>query len=164
MSVIVIVKFPGARVDKFREVYDRHTEMMKGISAEGRSKGAIHHQFVEDENGDAMVIDEWGSLEEFEAFFGAQEDIKKVVSEFGLTGEPRHFCCFCGSVRGRCAGCGAAPPRSRAPSASLREGASRPPGPASLCGPFRAGTCGQAGACPAGCAAPPNLSGRVTCR
>ena len=51
MSVIVIVKFPGARVDKFREVYDRHTEMMKGISAEGRSKGAIHHQFVEDENG-----------------------------------------------------------------------------------------------------------------
>jgi hypothetical protein len=35
-----------------------------------------------------MVIDEWGSLEEFEAFFGAQEDIKKVVGEFGLTGEP----------------------------------------------------------------------------
>ncbi len=41
-------------------------------------------------------------------------------------GESGHFCCFCGSVRGRCAGCGAAPPRSRAPLASLREGAARP--------------------------------------
>ena len=88
MSVIVIVRFPGARVDKFREVYDRHTEMMKGISAEGRGKGAIHHQFVEDENGEVMVIDEWGSVEEFEGFFGAQEDIKKVVGEIGLTGQP----------------------------------------------------------------------------
>ena len=88
MSVIVIVRFPGARVDKFREVYDRHTEMMKAISAEGRSKGAIHHQFVEDENGDAMVVDEWGSLAEFDAFFSAQEDIKKIVAEFGLTGQP----------------------------------------------------------------------------
>ena len=44
-----------------------------------------------------------------------------------------------GPVRGRCAGCGAAPPRSRAPAASLREGAARPPGPASLCGPFGQG-------------------------
>lgn len=35
-----------------------------------------------------MVIDEWGSVEEFEGFFGAQEDIKKVVAEIGLTGQP----------------------------------------------------------------------------
>ncbi len=59
-----------------------------------------------------------------------------------------HFCCFCGSVRGRCAGCGAAPPRSRAPAASLRGGAARPPGPASLCGPFGQLLAGRPGACP----------------
>ena len=88
MSVIVIVRFPGARIDKFREVYDRNVEVMKAISAEGRGKGAIHHQFVEDENGDAMVIDEWGSMAEFEGFFGAQDDIKKIVGEIGLTGQP----------------------------------------------------------------------------
>ena len=88
MSVIVIIKFPGARIERFREVYDRNVEVMKGISAEGRSKGALHHQFVEDENGEVMVIDEWGSTEEFEGFFGAQEDIKKVVDEMGLTGQP----------------------------------------------------------------------------
>jgi len=88
MSVIVIVKFPGARTDRFKEVYDRNVELMKAISAEGRSKGAIHHQFVEDADGEVMVIDEWGSAAEFEAFFGAQEDIQKVVGEIGLTGQP----------------------------------------------------------------------------
>lgn len=61
MSVMVIVKFPGAHVDNFKAVFDRHTELMSAISADGRSKGAIHHQFVEDENGDAMVVDEWGA-------------------------------------------------------------------------------------------------------
>jgi hypothetical protein len=61
---------------------------MKAISDESRGKGAIHHQFVQDEDGGVSVIDEWGSTEEFEAFFGAQEDIKKVVGEMELTGQP----------------------------------------------------------------------------
>lgn len=88
MSVVIVVKFPGAKVDKFKEVYARHAETMAAISAEGRSKGAIHHMFVADENGDAMVIDEWGSTAEFEAFFAAQEDIKAIVGEIGVTGAP----------------------------------------------------------------------------
>lgn len=88
MSVVVIIRFPGAKIDKFREVYDRNSETMGGISADGRSKGAIHHLFVEDENGDVMVVDEWGSMEEFEGFFGAQEEIKKIMSEVGPTGPP----------------------------------------------------------------------------
>lgn len=88
MSVIVVVKFPGAHVDRFKEVYARHADMMAAISAEGRSKGAIHHQFVQDENGDILVVDEWGSMAEFEGFFGAQEDIKKIVAEIGVTGAP----------------------------------------------------------------------------
>ena len=88
MSVVVIVKFPGARTDRFKEVYDRNVEVMKAISAEGRSKGALHHQFVEDENGEVTVIDEWGSVAEFEAFFGTQEDIQKIVADMGLTGQP----------------------------------------------------------------------------
>jgi len=39
-----------------------------------------------------------------------------------------------------------------------REDAARPPGPASLCGPFGQGLRAGRGACPSGCAAPPNLS------
>ena len=45
----------------FREVYARNTDTMVGIATDGRTKGAVHHMFVEDENGDLMVIDEWGS-------------------------------------------------------------------------------------------------------
>ncbi len=88
MSVVVIVKFPGAHVDRFKQAYDRHAEMMQAISAEGRSKGAIHHMFVEDETGEVLVIDEWGSMEEFESFFGGQQDIKKITADMGLTGAP----------------------------------------------------------------------------
>jgi hypothetical protein len=35
-----------------------------------------------------MVIDEWGSMAEFDAFFAAQEDIKAVVGEIGVSGPP----------------------------------------------------------------------------
>jgi hypothetical protein len=88
MSVIVIVDFPGATVEKVRAVHDRNRAMMNAISAESRSKGAVHHMFAEAENGDVVVIDEWGSREEFDAFFSAQDDIRKVVDEIGLTGAP----------------------------------------------------------------------------
>ena len=44
--------------------------------------------FLEDENGDVMVIDEWGSPAEFEAFFAAQEDIRALVAEMGTTAPP----------------------------------------------------------------------------
>ena len=88
MSVVVVIKFPGATVDRFKEVYARHTETMAAVSAEGRSKGAIHHMFLADENGEMMVIDEWGSMAEFEAFFAAQDDIKAIVGEIGVTGPP----------------------------------------------------------------------------
>ena len=88
MSVVVIIKFPGGKVDKFKEAYARHADTMTAVSAEARGKGAVHHMFVEDENGDMMVIDEWGSMAEFDAFFAAQEDIKAIVGEIGLTGPP----------------------------------------------------------------------------
>ena len=42
-----------------------------------------------------------------------------------------------------------------------REGAARPPGPASLCGPFRAGLAGRPGACPTGAQRPRTSAGRV---
>jgi hypothetical protein len=88
MSVVVVVKFPGAKIDKFREVYARNTDTMVGIATDGRTKGAVHHMFVEDENGDLMVIDEWGSTAEFEAFFATQDAIKGIMSEVGMTGPP----------------------------------------------------------------------------
>src|SRR4051795_11118674 len=63
-----------------------------------------------------------------------------------------------GPVRGRCAGCGAAPPRSRAPAASLPRGRCAPPWTCEPLRPLSGRADGQAGGLPVGCAAPPNLA------
>jgi hypothetical protein len=88
VSVTVIIKFPGATIERFREVYDRHRDTMMGIVDDGRARGALHHAFAEDENGELTVIDEWESLDQFESFFAGQEDIKKVMAEVGMSGPP----------------------------------------------------------------------------
>lgn len=88
MTVVVVTTFPGAQVEKFQEAFDRHAATMKAIAADARQKGGLHHLFAVDENGGVMAVDEWGSLEEFERFFGAQEDIRKVIAEVGITGPP----------------------------------------------------------------------------
>ncbi|MBN9107342.1 MAG: hypothetical protein J0I34_01040 [Pseudonocardia sp.] len=89
MSVIVVVEFPGARVDAFTAAYQRHAETMTAITMDGKGKGALHHMIVENENGDVMVVDEWETREQFDAFFAAQDDIRKVIAEVGLSGPPR---------------------------------------------------------------------------
>jgi hypothetical protein len=68
---------PGCADRKFREVFDRPAGMMKGIATDGRSKGAVHHQFAEDENADVIAMDEWGSIEEFESFFGPRKTSRR---------------------------------------------------------------------------------------
>ena len=44
--------------------------------------------FVQDRDGNMLVIDEWESREAFDRFFAAQEEIKHTISEIGITGEP----------------------------------------------------------------------------
>jgi hypothetical protein len=88
MSVITITEFPGVTAERFLAGYARNQATLTGIVADARGKGAVHHMFVENENGDVMVVDEWGSREQFDAFFTAQDDIKKIVAELGLAGAP----------------------------------------------------------------------------
>jgi hypothetical protein len=70
---------------------------------------------------------------------GDPKQTHKALAQAGL------FCCFRGSVRGRCAGCGAAPPRSRAPVASLMGGRCAPPLTCEPLRPLRAGRAGRPG-------------------
>ena len=58
---------------------------------------------------------------------GARHDVFCLDESGALDGLNGTSVVPVGPVRGRCAGCGAAPPRSRASASSLREGASRPP-------------------------------------
>ncbi len=88
MSVIVITRFPGKAVELERLAAAEHASTLMDISEDGRSKGALHHMFVEDTDGNTLVIDEWESEAAFNAFFAAQDDIKKVAEAGGVTGPP----------------------------------------------------------------------------
>ena len=61
-------------------------DVLKAITDDAKSKGAIHHAFLEGE-GEVIVIDEWDSPESFQSFFEGQEDIPKVMQAVGA-GEP----------------------------------------------------------------------------
>ena len=88
MSVIVITKYPGKAVELERLAAGEHADTLKRISEDGRAQGCLHHLFAEDSDGDVLVIDEWDSEGSFNAFFAAQDDIKKVAEAGGVTGPP----------------------------------------------------------------------------
>ncbi len=87
MSVVVITTF-SAQAANLEAVLDKHGATLEQISADGRSKGALHHMFVEGPDGNLMVIDEWDSKASFDAFFAAQQDIRTVMGDVGVTGPP----------------------------------------------------------------------------
>jgi hypothetical protein len=88
MSVIVITKFeaPASTLDELAS--GKHRETLERIAKDGRSKGAIHHQFAEDPDGNVLAVDEWESLEAFHSFFDNQGDIRQVMADAGVGGAP----------------------------------------------------------------------------
>jgi len=45
--------------------------------------------FVEDTDGNVLIIDEWDSRESFDTFFAAQQDdIQPIAAAGGVTGPP----------------------------------------------------------------------------
>ena len=88
MSVIVMTKYPGKATD-LEALLDKHGETLRKIAQRGRDQGCVHHMFVEDTDGDVLIIDEWDSRESFDAFFAAQQDeIQPIAAAGGVTGPP----------------------------------------------------------------------------
>jgi hypothetical protein len=86
VSVLVTGKFP-CDTDAFRRFVANRGNVMKEISADGRSQGAIHHRFAIGD-GFVLIIDEWTSVEAFQGFFQNQAEIPNVMQEAGAMGEP----------------------------------------------------------------------------
>jgi hypothetical protein len=82
MSVIVTMRIPGD-VDQFRE-FIKDEEKIRGISQRGKDQGAIHHRFAVGD-GFVLVIDEWESAEQFQAFVATIGD---VFRDAGAQGPP----------------------------------------------------------------------------
>jgi heme-degrading monooxygenase HmoA len=60
---------------------------VEGISADGRSQGALHDCFI-DADGSVMVVDEWESAEAFQGFFENNQEIPKLMEAAGAQGPP----------------------------------------------------------------------------
>jgi hypothetical protein len=87
MSVIMMLRV-SADVDQFRSYAAENSETLDRISEDGKSHGAIHHQFAAGD-GELVVIDEWPDRESFQGFFEGQEEIPGVMQAGGATGEPQ---------------------------------------------------------------------------
>ena len=89
MSVVVMTKFPGGKASKMEAIVGKHSEALMRVSDAGRRQGCLQHMFVEDSDGNVLVIDEWDSRESFDAFFAAsQGDIGPIAADAGVTGPP----------------------------------------------------------------------------
>ena len=82
MSVIVTMRVRGD-VNRFRE-FIKDEGKIRAISERGRSEGAIHHRFAVGD-GFILVIDEWESAEQFQAFVATIGD---VFQDAGAQGPP----------------------------------------------------------------------------
>jgi hypothetical protein len=88
MSVIVMTKYPGKATD-LEAILDQYGETLRTIAQRGRDQGCLHHMFVEDTDGNVLIIDEWDSRESFDAFFAAQQDeVRPIAAAGGVTGPP----------------------------------------------------------------------------
>jgi quinol monooxygenase YgiN len=85
VGVLITVKVPGD-VAAFRATLSGRAEELKAVAERGRSAGAIHHRFGVGPDF-VLVVDEWESVEQFEAFFSSPE-LREFVASAGGTGAP----------------------------------------------------------------------------
>jgi heme-degrading monooxygenase HmoA len=83
----------GLRLDvdpeRMLEALTSDRERLLAISARAKQEGALHHRFFANVDGtEALVVDEWESAEAFQRFFAASEDVRQMMEEAGLRGEP----------------------------------------------------------------------------
>ena len=82
----MVMHVPGDP-SKLEEYAQANQETIKGIAADGKSQGAIHHRF-HGGDGEVVVVDEWDSEESFQKFFDSNQDIPPIMQQVA-TGEPQ---------------------------------------------------------------------------
>lgn len=80
MSVLISFKVPGD-LDVFTKSLDERADEFGQLAQEAQAAGAIHHQFALGPDY-VMVVDEWDSVENFQAFFGSPK-LQEFIGEIG---------------------------------------------------------------------------------
>jgi hypothetical protein len=86
MSVLIIGKFEGDTA-KFNEALQTRGGEFAEIAGRARAQGAVHHRFGIGD-GFVMVVDEWGSVEQFQGFFSDPQLQEFIASTGALPGPP----------------------------------------------------------------------------
>ncbi len=85
MSVLVIGKFQGDTA-KFRQALTDRADEFAKITDASRSAGALHHRFGIGD-GFVLIVDEWGSVEQFQQFF-SNPDLQAFIGSVGAAPAP----------------------------------------------------------------------------
>jgi len=80
MSVLIIAKFQGD-TDKFRRSLEERADEFAKISEASKGVGGLHHRFGIGD-GFVLVVDEWESVEQFQAFM-ANPDLQAFIGSVG---------------------------------------------------------------------------------
>ena len=80
MSVLIIAKFQGD-TDKFRRSLEERADEFAKISEDSKGVGGLHHRFGIGD-GFVLVVDEWESVDQFQAFM-ANPDLQAFIGSVG---------------------------------------------------------------------------------
>lgn len=86
MGVLIVMTVPGDTA-KFEAFIGDNKERIEELTDKAKAAGCTAHKFAVGD-GQVIVVDEWGSAEEFQAFIGSPE-IQEVMGQMGATGEPQ---------------------------------------------------------------------------
>ena len=76
-----------ADVAKAIEGLHANAKMLSDVSESVKGAGLIHHQFVAGD-GEIVVIDEWETAEQFQAFFDGNSQVAEVMGSIRMTSPP----------------------------------------------------------------------------
>ena len=85
MSVLVIGKFQGDTA-KFRQALTDQAGEFTKIADGARAAGAVHHRLGIGD-GFVMIVDEWGTVEQFQQFF-SDPDLQAFIGSIGAAAGP----------------------------------------------------------------------------
>jgi hypothetical protein len=85
MSVLVVVKVAGD-TEAFQKALADRADEFETISERSKGVGAIHHRFGIGD-GYVLVVDEWETAEDFQAFFGDPK-LQEFIGSIGGAATP----------------------------------------------------------------------------
>lgn len=85
MSVVVVAKVPGD-TGVFESYVAANKERVLELTERAKAGGCVAHRFAVGD-GCIVIVDEWETPEQFQAFFSSA-DVQSTVGEMGARGEP----------------------------------------------------------------------------